>query len=65
MRSMKYVDWFDEWIYDYKINEKNIMDITHNEIGKVFIKVLELQECTNVRQRKKVPATFPERNIII
>lgn len=37
----KHADWVEEWIHDYEINEKNIMDIIHDEIGKVFVKVLE------------------------
>lgn len=44
----KHADWVDEWISDYEITENNIMDIIHDEISKVFVKVLE---CAGVYKR--------------
>lgn len=44
----KHADWVDEWISDYKITADNIMDIIHDEISKVFVKVLE---CAGVYKR--------------
>ena len=37
----KHADWVDEWIGEYDITEDNIHSIVQDEIGKVFVKVLE------------------------
>lgn len=37
----KHADWVDEWIGEYDITEENIHSIVQDEIGKVFVKVLE------------------------
>ena len=44
----KHADWVDEWISEYEITEDNIMDIIHDEISKVFVRVLE---CAGVYKR--------------
>lgn len=44
----KHADWVDTWIGNYDITEETIMDILHDEISKVFIKVLE---CAGVYKR--------------
>lgn len=44
----KHADWVDEWIENYTITPENIMDIIHDEISKVFVKVLE---CAGVYKR--------------
>lgn len=44
----KHADWVDEWIGNYEINKDNVMDIIHDEISKVFVKVLE---CAGVYKR--------------
>ncbi len=36
-----HVEWVDSWINDYEINADNVQTIIHDEIGKVFVKVLE------------------------
>lgn len=44
-----HVEWIDSWVGDYQINEENVNDIIHDEIGKVFVKVLEcagVYKCT-------------------
>ena len=46
----KHADWVDEWIGNYTITSENIMEIIHNEISKVFVKVLE---CAGVYKRTK------------
>lgn len=46
----KHADWIDEFLPKYHdINEENIMDILQNEIGTVFVQVLEdagVYKCT-------------------
>ena len=38
----KHADWVDEFLPKYKnINESNIMEILENEVGLVFVKILE------------------------
>ena len=38
----KHADWVDEFLPEYKnINESNIMEILENEVGLVFVKILE------------------------
>ena len=38
----KHADWVEEFLPNYsEVNEGNIMDILHEEIGKVFSQVLE------------------------
>ena len=37
----KHADWVEEWKGQYDITEKNIHSIMQDEIGKVFVKVLE------------------------
>ena len=44
----KHADWVEEWKYDYFINKENIHSIIQDEIGKVFVKVLE---CAGVYKR--------------
>lgn len=44
----KHADWVEEWIGNYKITEQNIHSIIQDEIGKVFVKVLE---CAGVYKR--------------
>lgn len=44
----KHADWAEEWMDHYEINEQNIHTIIQNEIGKVFVKVLE---CSGVFKR--------------
>lgn len=44
----KHADWVEEWIGNYEINPDNIHDIVQQEIGKVFVKVLE---CAGVYKR--------------
>ena len=39
--TRKHADWVDEWIKTYEITPENIHSIVQNEIGKVFVKVLE------------------------
>lgn len=39
---VKHADWVDQFSMNYSsINADNIMDILHDEIGKVFVQVLE------------------------
>lgn len=46
----KHVDWVKEFLPKYRdINEKNVMDILQEEVGQVFVKVLEdagVYKCT-------------------
>lgn len=46
----KHVDWAEQFVPKYKeINEENVMDILKEEIGQVFVKVLEdagVYKCT-------------------
>lgn len=46
----KHVDWVNEFLPKYRdINEKNVMDILQEEVGQVFVKVLEdagVYKCT-------------------
>lgn len=44
----KHADWVEEWKDQYDITEKNIHSIMQDEIGKVFVKVLE---CAGVFKR--------------
>lgn len=44
----KHADWVDGWKADYEITPENVMDILHDEISKVFVKVLE---CAGVYKR--------------
>lgn len=44
----KHADWVDEWRENYRITPQNIKDILHDEIGRVFVKVLE---CAGVFKR--------------
>lgn len=44
----KHADWVEEWIDNYEITEQNIHKIIHDEISKVFVKVLE---CAGVYKR--------------
>ena len=44
----KHADWVSDWIGFYEVTEDNIMDILHDEIGKVFVKVLE---CAGIYKR--------------
>lgn len=44
----KHADWVDGWKEDYEITPENVMDILHDEISKVFVKVLE---CAGVYKR--------------
>lgn len=44
----KHADWVEEWISAYDITEDTIMDIIHDEISKVFVRVLE---CAGVYKR--------------
>ena len=44
----KHADWVDEWIGNYNITNENIHHIVQEEIGRVFIKVLE---CAGVYKR--------------
>lgn len=44
----KHADWVDEWKNAYDLNEENIHSIVRQEIGKVFVKVLE---CAGVYKR--------------
>ena len=44
----KHADWVDSWKADYTITPENVMDILHDEISKVFVKVLE---CAGVYKR--------------
>ena len=37
----KHADWVDTWRTAYDINAENIHEIVQNEIGKIFVKVLE------------------------
>ncbi|MCH5281314.1 MAG: UDP-glucose--hexose-1-phosphate uridylyltransferase [Lachnospiraceae bacterium] len=37
----KHADWVEEWKDQYEITEKNIHSIIQDEVGKVFVKVLE------------------------
>ena len=46
----KHADWVDDWIGNYTFTSENIMEIIHNEISKVFVKVLE---CAGVYKRTK------------
>ena len=44
----KHADWVDEWRGKYNITEENIHSILQDEVGKVFVKVLE---CAGVYKR--------------
>ncbi|MGN0438285.1 MAG: UDP-glucose--hexose-1-phosphate uridylyltransferase [Lachnospiraceae bacterium] len=44
----KHADWVDTWKNDYVITKENVMDILHDEISKVFVKVLA---CAGVYKR--------------
>lgn len=44
----KHADWVEEWRDNYDITAENINSIIQNEIGKVFVKVLE---CSGVYKR--------------
>lgn len=44
----KHADWVDEWKDNYRLTADNIHSILQNEIGKVFVKVLE---CAGVYKR--------------
>lgn len=44
----KHADWVDSWIGNYDITAENITEILHDEISKVFVKVLE---CAGVYKR--------------
>lgn len=44
----KHADWVEEWRGKYDITSDNIMEILHDEISKVFVKVLE---CAGVYKR--------------
>ena len=44
----KHADWVDAWIGNYEITAENITEILHDEISKVFVKVLE---CAGVYKR--------------
>lgn len=44
----KHADWVEGWIEKYDINAENIHSIVQDEIGKVFVKVLE---CAGVYKR--------------
>ena len=44
----KHADWVDGWINNHDINSENIHGIVQDEIGKVFVKVLE---CAGVYKR--------------
>ena len=44
----KHADWVDEWRQNYTFTQDNVMDIIHDEISKVFVKVLE---CAGVYKR--------------
>lgn len=44
----KHADWVETWIGDYEITKDNIHAILQDEIGKVFVKVLE---CAGVYKR--------------
>jgi len=46
----KHADWVDSFIGSYALNEANVMDILHDEISKIYIKVLE---CAGVYKRTK------------
>ena len=39
--TCKHADWVDEWRGNYKITKENISGILQDEIGRVFVKVLE------------------------
>ena len=52
----KHADWVDAWIGNYDITAENITEILHDEISKVFVKVLE---CAGVYKRtEKGQAAF-------
>lgn len=36
-----HADWVNSWKDNYQITKENVQDILHEEIGKVFVKVLE------------------------
>ncbi len=45
----KHADWVDEFLPKYDITQENVMDILKEEIGKVFVQVLEdagVYKCT-------------------
>lgn len=44
----KHADWVDEWKNRYELTEDNIHSVIQDEIGKVFVKVLE---CAGVYKR--------------
>ena len=44
----KHADWVEEWTEKYEITEDNVKAILQNEIGNVFVKVLE---CAGVYKR--------------
>lgn len=47
---IKHVDWAEKFVAKYReINKENVMDILKEEIGRVFVKVLEdagVYKCT-------------------
>lgn len=44
----KHADWVDEWRSQYELTAENIMDVIHDEISRVFVRVLE---CAGVYKR--------------
>ncbi len=44
----KHADWADSWTGKYELNRDNIHGIVQDEIGRVFIRVLE---CAGVYKR--------------
>ena len=45
----KHADWVETFRYQYTFTEENVEDILQQEIGKVFVKVLEdagVYKCT-------------------
>ena len=44
----KHADWVDTWIHTHTISQENLHSIIQDEIGKVFVKVLE---CAGVYKR--------------
>lgn len=52
----KHAEWVESFIHDYKVDDENIHSILQNEIGKVFVKILE---CAGVFKRdEKGKASF-------
>ena len=44
----KHADWAESWIGNYELTRENIHGIIQDEIGKVFVRVLE---CAGVYKR--------------